>query len=86
MNLCPVMHETWLAYLLQFWLAGHTLKSKSSSQCHRRSFLSKWFYKEPLTSKEHKECLIIFRLLKGKEEMVLLLWVLQYDITQCISR
>ncbi len=29
-----------------------TLKNKGASWCHRRTFLSKWFHKEPLTSEE----------------------------------
>ncbi len=30
---------------------SYTLKNKAASQrCHRRSFFSKWFHKEPLTS------------------------------------
>ncbi len=31
----------------------YTLKNKGASRCHRRTFLSKWFHKEPLTSEEH---------------------------------
>ncbi len=55
----------------------YTLKNKGASRCHRRTFLSKWFHKEPLTSEEHfcftKDSLWrkIFRLLKGKKEVVL---------------
>ncbi len=30
---------------------SHTLKNKGS-RCHRITFLSKWFHKEPLTSEE----------------------------------
>ncbi len=30
----------------------YTLKNKGASRCHRRTFLSKWFHKEPLTSEE----------------------------------
>ncbi len=30
----------------------YTLKNKAASWCHRRTFLSKWFNKEPLTSEE----------------------------------
>ncbi len=33
-------------------LAWYTLKSKHASQCHRRTFSSNWFHKEPLTSEE----------------------------------
>ncbi len=29
-----------------------TLKNKGASRCHKITFLSKWFYKEPLTSEE----------------------------------
>ncbi len=32
--------------------AAFTLKNKGASRCHRRTFLSKWFHKEPLTSEE----------------------------------
>ncbi len=32
------------------WL--YTLRNKGASRCHRRTFLSKWFHKEPLTSEE----------------------------------
>ncbi len=35
----------WLSYLL-------TLKNKDASRYHRRTFLSKWFHKESLTSEE----------------------------------
>ncbi len=31
---------------------SYTLKNKGASWCHRRTFLSKWFHKEPLTSEE----------------------------------
>ncbi len=34
----------------KYWT--YTLKNKGASRCHRRTFLSKWFYKETLTS-EH---------------------------------
>ncbi len=30
----------------------HTLKNKGASRCHRRTFWSKWFHKEALTSEE----------------------------------
>ncbi len=30
----------------------YTLKNKGASRCHRRTFLSKWFHKEPLISEE----------------------------------
>ncbi len=30
----------------------YTLKNKGASRCHRITFLSKWFHKEPLTSEE----------------------------------
>ncbi len=30
----------------------YTLKNKGASRCHRRTFLSKWFHKEPLRSEE----------------------------------
>ncbi len=30
----------------------YTLKNKGASRYHRRTFLSKWFHKEPLTSEE----------------------------------
>ncbi len=30
----------------------YTLKNKGASQCHRRTFFSKWFHKETLTSEE----------------------------------
>ncbi len=30
----------------------HVTKNKGASPCHRRTFLSKWFHKEPLTSEE----------------------------------
>ncbi len=33
----------------QYW---YTLKNKGASRCHGRTFLSKWFHKEPLTSEE----------------------------------
>uniref|UniRef100_A0A672MFC0 ZP domain-containing protein n=1 Tax=Sinocyclocheilus grahami TaxID=75366 RepID=A0A672MFC0_SINGR len=33
-------------------LLHYTLKNKGASRCHRRTFLSKWFHKEPLTSEE----------------------------------
>ncbi len=29
-----------------------TFRNKGASRCHRRTFLSKWFHKEPLTSEE----------------------------------
>ncbi len=32
--------------------APYTLKNKGASRCHRKTFLSKWFHKEPLTSEE----------------------------------
>ncbi len=32
--------------------ASYTLKNKGASQCHRRTFLPKWFHKEHLTSEE----------------------------------
>jgi len=40
-----------------FWVAivvslHYTLTNKGASRCHRRTFLSKWFHKEPLTSEE----------------------------------
>ncbi len=31
-------------------LCMYTLKNKGASRCHRVTFLSKWFHKEPLTS------------------------------------
>ncbi len=33
-------------------LQTFTLKNKGASRCHRRTFLSKWFHKEPLTSEK----------------------------------
>ncbi len=39
-------------YLNYTQLYGYTLKNKGASRCHRRTFLSKWFHKEPLTSEE----------------------------------
>ncbi len=30
----------------------YTLKNKGASRCHRRTYLSKWLHKEPLTSEE----------------------------------
>ncbi len=33
-------------------LTSNTLKNKGASLCHRITFLSKWFHKEPLTSEE----------------------------------
>ncbi len=32
---------------------NYTLKNKGASRCQRRTFLSKWFHKEPLTPEEH---------------------------------
>ncbi len=32
--------------------AVYTLKNKGASRYHRRTFLSKWFHKEPLSSEE----------------------------------
>ncbi len=34
-----------------------TLKNKGASRCHKITFLSKWFHKEPLTSQEDLEML-----------------------------
>ncbi len=31
-------------------MLAYTLKNKGASRCRRRTFLSKWFHKEPLTS------------------------------------
>ncbi len=39
-------------FLLHLYLYKHTLKIKGTSRCHRRTVLSKWFHKEPLTSEE----------------------------------
>ncbi len=45
----------WDSALFSFdlvWSVDYTLKNKGASRCHRRTFLSKWFHKEPLTSEE----------------------------------
>ncbi len=46
-------------YALYVWIshaqsvtAAYTLKNQGALRCHRRTFLSKWFHKEPLTSEE----------------------------------
>ncbi len=43
--------QTYLAIKLILILT-YTLKNKGASRCHRRTFLSKWFHKELLTSEE----------------------------------
>ncbi len=44
-------HNDWL-YTGQEIIAPYTLKNKGASRCHKITVLSKWFHKEPLTSKE----------------------------------
>ncbi len=42
----------WLFIQCIYWLRTCTLKNEGASRRHRRTFLSKWFHKEPLTSEE----------------------------------
>ncbi len=37
---------------LQMEMYDYPLKNKGASRCHKITFLSKWFHKEPLTSEE----------------------------------
>ncbi len=57
---------------------SYSLKNKGASRCHIRTFLSKWFQKEPLTSEE-PFCFTkgslwrkkVLQIIKGKKELVL---------------
>ncbi len=52
---------------------GYTLKNKGASRCHWRTFLSKWFHKEPSASEEPfcftKACLWLNKVLQIRKKV-----------------